>query len=223
MAIIETYKGPSLELGLNKKKFILFDFDGVIVDSFAPAYEVNKMICPSSSEEEYRRKFEGNINDWTKGVFTHDEKCNHSIDFFAEYIPKMKNVGIVAGMDEVIKTLAQSYTLIVISSTLSAPIQELLEKYNLAQYFTEIMGNDVHKSKVEKMKMVFQRYAISNKECVFITDTLGDMREALQTEVATIGVSWGFHTRETLMKGQPFKIVESPSELVSAVSGYFNK
>lgn len=224
MAIIETYKGPSFALSsdLLKKKFVFFDFDGVIVDSFAPAFEVSKIICPSSSEEDYRRKFEGNINDWQQSEFLHDDKCRHDVDFPTEYLPRLRvQVRLFPGIDEVISTLAKSYTLIIISSTFTAPIQELLERYNLLSYFTEIMGNDVHKSKVEKIKMVFDKYNAKNTDCIFITDTLGDMREASHTEVATIGVSWGFHMRETLMQGKPFKIVESPNDLVSTVYEYF--
>ena len=47
-----------------KTRYILFDFDGVIADSYAPAFEVQKMICPHLTEEVYRKRFEGNINDW---------------------------------------------------------------------------------------------------------------------------------------------------------------
>ena len=49
-----------------KKNYVLFDFDGVIVDSFLHAFEVNKMIYPHLTEKEYRMRFEGNINDWKK-------------------------------------------------------------------------------------------------------------------------------------------------------------
>jgi beta-phosphoglucomutase-like phosphatase (HAD superfamily) len=44
-------------------KIVLFDFDGVIVDSFKPAFEVQKMIRPgiNFSEDDYRKFFEGNV------------------------------------------------------------------------------------------------------------------------------------------------------------------
>ena len=207
-----------------KDKIILFDFDGVIVDSFAPAYEVKKMICPNITEEEYKQGFEGNINNWLKNNIKHDEKCRHDIDFFTEYIPRMKEVvTVVPGMETVIKELAKSYTLVVISSTLTAPIRELLEKFKLSTYFAEIMGNDVHTSKVEKIKMVFSKYNVDSSKCIFITDTLGDMREAEHTKVGAIGVDWGFHSHETLSKGSSFRIVNKPEDLLVAVSDFFNR
>jgi phosphoglycolate phosphatase-like HAD superfamily hydrolase len=206
-----------------KNKFILFDFDGVIVDSFAPAFEVNKMMCPVMTEDDYRKRFEGNINNWIETEIKHDERCRHDIDFFTEYIPKMKNIIPFEGMTGVIKELTTSYTLIIISSTLTLPINKLLEKNALLKYFTEVMGNDVHKSKVEKIKMVFSKYNIDSKDCLFITDTLGDIREASHSGVDTIAVSWGFNTKETLSKGKPYRIIEKPENLISAINSYFIK
>lgn len=46
-----------------KKPFILFDFDGVIADSFKLSFEIAKMICPHITEDIYQKRFEGNIND----------------------------------------------------------------------------------------------------------------------------------------------------------------
>ena len=151
-----------------KKKFILFDFDGVIVDSFRPAFEIQKMICPHLTENIYRKRFEGNINDWEEPTNVHTEECRHNIDFFTKYIPRMKNeVQIVPGMKEVIIELEKNYTLVVISSTITSPIQEFLEGHDLATHFAQIMGNDVHKSKIEKMA------ALCNADCNSMKEKIG--------------------------------------------------
>jgi len=204
------------------KKLILFDFDGVIADSFWPSFEIQKKICPHITDEIYRKRFEGNINDWKKPINVHTKECRHDIDFFAKYIPIMKNeVQIVPKMKDIIIELEKNYTLIVISSTITSPIQEFLERYNLDNHFTQIMGNDVHKSKVEKIKMVFEKYNVEAKNCVFITDTLGDMHEAEKMNVAVIGITWGFHTAETLQRGKLFRLVKKPDDLLTTVKDYF--
>ena len=46
------------------KKYILFDFDGVIADTFPVALEVFDMVFPGTTEAELRLAFEGNINQW---------------------------------------------------------------------------------------------------------------------------------------------------------------
>lgn len=205
------------------KRTLLFDFDGVIVDSFAPAFEASKMICPHTTEEDYQRFFEGNINDAVNIPVVHTEDCRRDIDFFEAYIPKMQHVPLVGGMDEVIKTLAEAYRLVIISSTISAPIRELLERFHLEKYFDQFLGNDIHQRKTEKIQMIFDQYAHHPSECVFITDTLGDLREAKEKGVGAIAVSWGFHSRETLQKESPFRIVDTPKELIDAVGDYFGQ
>ena len=198
------------------KKYILFDFDGVILDSFAPAYEASCEMCKNMDEETYRSYFEGNINEAENKCS--GEECNHDLDFVEIYLPKLKQQATVfKGMPEVIKKLSEKYKLIIISSTLTAPIREILEQENLTKYFTEIMGNDVHKSKVEKIKMVFDKYQTNSEECVFITDTLGDIKEASHTNVKSIAVNWGFNHKEILEKGNPIKIVDTPEELLKTI------
>lgn len=205
-----------------KKSLILFDFDGVMADSYQPAFEIAKTICPDLTAAVYSKRFEGNINDWEEPINVHTDSCRHDIDFFTEYIPRMKNeVKIVEGMKDVIIQLEKLHTLVVVSSTITSPIQEFLEKHDLATHFDQIMGNDVHASKVEKIKMVFEKYNVAADDCVFVTDTLGDMHEASRMGVDSIGISWGFHSTDTLLRGKPYKVVDNPSALLAAVSDYF--
>lgn len=204
-----------------QRKIILFDFDGVIADSFTSAFEVSKILHPHTTENDFRKRFEGNINDWEKPIRTDDYGKN--IDFFEKYIPKMKKITVIRGILEVIKNLSHNHTLIIISSTVTSPIREFMERHKIAQYFTEIMGNDIHISKVKKIKMVFLKYKMSSRECLFITDTLGDIKEASQVGVNTIGIVWGFQDKETIAKGRPMAIAEKPEELLNIVSNYFEK
>lgn len=57
--------------------------------------------------------------------------------------------------------------------------------------------------------------------CLLITDTLGDLKEASLAGVNAIGVSWGFHDRRTLAKGNPFRIINKIEELPVIVHEYF--
>ncbi|HRH33322.1 MAG TPA: HAD family hydrolase [bacterium] len=202
-----------------KKNFILFDFDGVIVDSFAPAFSVTKVICPDVTEDDYRRRFEGNINSWQESNHGHSNKCQHAIDFFSKYLPRMrKEVSLMKGMAEVIVESSKNFTLVIISSTTSQGIKNFLEDHHLLHYFTEILGNDISPSKIEKMKIIFSKYGIAAKDCLFITDTLGDLKEAAEVNIKTVAVTWGFHSLKTLEKGNPWVIVNTSQELLATIN-----
>lgn len=205
-------------------KTILFDFDGVILDSFTQAYEVSFLIHPRMSKSEYLEAFEGNINDTISHTHKCDDDCKKEIDFFTEFVPRIKNQSeIFSGMPEVIKSLSKKYRLCIVSSTITLPIKELLDKFGLEKYFSDILGNDVHKSKVEKIKMILDKYKANKNDCLFVTDTLGDIKEASHVGVRSIGVSWGFHPVETLKKAGPVSIVNSPEELEKEILSYFGE
>ena len=48
----------------------------------------------------------------------------------------------------------------------------------------------------------------------FITDTLGDIKEANKVGIESIGITWGYQDKAKLQKGNPKKIVDTPTELL---------
>ena len=54
-----SYKRIFIEM--NMVKIIIFDFDGVIVDSFGPAFDLARKYSPNIKLNEYKKLFEGNI------------------------------------------------------------------------------------------------------------------------------------------------------------------
>lgn len=69
--------------------------------------------------------------------------------------------------------------------------------------------------------MVFEKYATTASNCVMITDTSGDMREASAVNLRTIGVTWGYQTSETLLKMNPAALVDKPADIVPVVNKLF--
>lgn len=209
-------------MSANIPLFVFFDFDGVIADSFQAAFRAHRSIFPKMDELEYRGILEKNVNDWNWKEKLRAAGQPEDIDFFERYLPEFeKQAGLFSGMDRVVRNLSRSYQLIVVSSSLTGAIQDFLERHDLADDFRQIMGNDIHHSKVEKFKMAFDRYGFGPDRSVMITDTLGDVREANQAKVGVIGVTWGFHRPEQLRQGDCFRIVDQPSEIEPAVDDYF--
>lgn len=200
------------------KKILLFDFDGVIVNTFDICFEISGKFHSALSVDEYRRWFEGNIHDRPR---RDDTKPSDGSRFFDMYNPRLLALAPVAGIQDVLKTLHKNHLLVIVSSTINGPIAEYLKKHDLLRYFDKVFGSDVHKSKVEKIKMVFNEYGAAPADCLFITDTLGDMREAEKTGVSALGVSWGYHPSETLMRGNPIAVAHTPADILAEVNRYF--
>ncbi len=207
---------------MSAQRFILFDFDGVIADSFAAAHGTAQTYCVHNTEESYRKHFEGNAWD----DYDHDgkdhSKCNHELnwwDTFNSFFSEKD--GLFAGMDTVVRKLAQDHMLVIVSSSIRSVITSFLKTHDLEHCFAAIYDAEVHRSKSAKIGMIFEKFGIGPDDCVMISDSKGDILEAREKAVETICVTWGFNTKDVLVSGEPFRIVELPDELPNAVEDFF--
>lgn len=204
-----------------QKKFLLFDFDGVLADSFNEAYSVTKTIRPwITTEDEYRDLFMGNVYE----VLAAHEKSDARLlttqaedVFFIKYFELMKHVDVIPAMREIIPILAASHRLLIISSAYGYIIKDVLERGNLLHHFEEILGSDVERNKTKKIQTVFDRHGADPSDALFITDTAGDVREARKVNVDSIAVTWGYHNTDRLLTADPFAIVHTPQELLLTI------
>ncbi len=199
----------------NFKKIIFFDFDGVIADTFSFCYNAWNSLIPLTVDE-YRAWFEGNINKVFQQI--NQEKLDR---FFSEYASNIKTLKANKGVVEAIKKLSENYILIIISSTITPLISDYLEVFGIKTCFSEILGDDIEKSKTKKIQMILDKYSVGPSETIFITDTLGDVNEAEKCGVKSIAVTWGYHPIETLKKGNPYKIINSQDEIMPSINEYF--
>jgi len=200
---------------MNKNKVILFDFDGVIVNSCQMSYEINREYFSDIQFSE--------LQDWAEGnVFC--KKLREDFDekseayYFEQYSRRIVELVPVEGMENIFKELdLQGYQLIVVSSADEGSIKKYLAEHNLDKYFVEIMAKNTHTSKVEKFKMVFKKYKIKPKETLIVTDSVGDVKEAHEAKMKAIGVIWGLHEKERLEKNGTDFIAENPNDILAGI------
>ena len=194
-------------------KIVFFDFDGVIVDTYSFCFRIVES-REYITEPDYRRRFEGNVFDADRKFKDPNTKLE---DFVHHYTPELMKCEPIEKISKAIKELARKYKLIIISSTETEPIENFLQKTGLRECFIEILGCDVDRSKVNKINQSLENHHSDPSDSIFITDTLGDIREAEKCGVKSIAVTWGYHTKDTLEKGRPHAIVTEPGQIVEEV------
>lgn len=199
-------------------KVVIFDFDGVIADTFRICYGITKLGDPELTEAAYRDRFNGNINDSIK-----NEAAKHAVDFFAEFDKRILEAPLVPGIQKAIEYLGTQYSAVIVSSTTNNIIEKYLKHHALRQHFKKIYGNDVATSKVEKFRMIFEGFETQGSNCMLITDTTGDMREAKQVGIQCIAVPWGYQSRSILAAGKPAAFVDTAGEIVDRVLEIFEE
>jgi phosphoglycolate phosphatase len=198
---------------MRKEKIIIFDFDGVIADSFEIAFAINQISRPAITRERYRKLFDGNIYDAVL-----EDTAVSEVDFFAEYGRRFKNLGIDDRIKPVLKKISENFRLFIISSTTDLIINEYLGRHRILHYFTEVFGCDAETSKVKKFNLLFEKYQVAPTEAIFITDTSGDIKEARQAKVNFIvGILGGYQSEATLEQAQADTIAEDFSDFLQII------
>jgi len=190
-------------------KVLIFDFDGVLQDTFEfHRSKVSSYVGFEVDAQVYRDMHNGNffdcvpeelkkVNWYGYRSFVFNEMCRLVMD------DKLRDY--LAGLSSV-------YDLYIVSSGSSKIISKYLG-LNGASVFKEVFGAEECRSKKEKFSMLFEKYGFSSSDCLFITDTVGDVLEAKEVGVKSVCVDFGFHSREVLEKGEPEAIVSSFDEL----------
>jgi phosphoglycolate phosphatase len=192
-------------------KAVIFDFDGVLADTYDFNKRMTKEVGHDVSHEIFKAHHDGNVFEKPKIQFTDESAGN----FFNKYFDGIDTIKPFFDLND-INELHSKYSLYIISSTKEASIKKFL-KFNNVSLFEEVLGRDFHKSKVEKFKYLLKEKSLTTKDCIFVTDTLGDILEANQLGIKTIAVDYGFHDKERLEKGNPFKIVSSFKDIIKVI------
>jgi len=186
-------------------KAVVFDFDGVIHDTFELAYSIIERILPNCTREDYRSFFDGNILHAVASKFNKAEQ-----DEFRKLESELFENLIV---DKVVKCqiqkLYEKFDMYIISSNTASNILRYLERNGLAEMFKDVLAAETGQSKSDKFKTLFLEYNLTADSCIFVTDTLGDIREAHSTYVKTIACTFGYHDRERLKKAEPYRVASS--------------
>ena len=205
-------------------KLFLFDFDGVLVDSL-DVYEKTVTDCLKiinqplpRGREEFLELFEGNFYEsLVKRGVDLDKFIVSSVNILAgvDY-SEMKPFG---AMRPVLNELKKNHPLVVISSNDTPTIQEALRLYNFNGIFQEILGSDFMFSKKEKILYAAKKYSAAPNDIYYIGDTTGDIKEGKQAGIKTVGVTWGWHSKEKMAAVKPDYLFDTPQELLQLNKG----
>ena len=124
-------------------KAIIFDYDGVIVDSFVSVFETYKIIClhfkiayPENIEV-FRKIYGYSYLECLNNLGIQPKDFNEAQNIYQSEIIKREH-GIFEGISDVIKLLSKKYKLYLVSASHSKEILPKLKKFNIISYFSDI-------------------------------------------------------------------------------------
>lgn len=174
-------------------KAIIFDFDGVLVESAQIKTEAFREIFSQWHDKTdegvaYHLKNMG-ISRYVKFKYFYenilgepysDEIANRLGKQFSEIVfEKIKNAPFVNGAESFLKKNYQKYLLFIASGTLQDELNDIVKTRGMERYFKGVMGTPATKSEI--ISNILSTYGIKGKEVVFVGDAESDMKAAKNT------------------------------------------
>jgi len=198
---------------------LLFDFDGVLVDSL-DVYEKTVTDCLKQigqpltrGRAEFLELFDGNFYE---SLVQHGINMDKFISASADILAKVDYAAMKPfdAIRPVLRELKKKHPMIVISSNDTPTIAEALRLYDFNGIFSDVLGSDFMFSKKDKILHVIKKYDVTLQDIYYIGDTTGDIKEGKQAGVKTVGVTWGWHSKEKMAASQPDYLFDKPEDLL---------
>lgn len=216
-------------------KACIFDLDGTLTDTLESlTYSVNATLRElglAQITDEQCKAFVGSgarklIERSLKAAG--DSKLEHIEEAMEVYGRIFKenctyHVTPYEGIEEMLEKLKQAgVKLAVLSNKPHLQTRDVVAAFFKSGTFTCVQGQQEGVPRKPDPTAVFQladKLGVTREECLYIGDSDVDMKTGVAAGVTTIGVNWGFRSREVLEENGATYIVSKAKEIISIVEG----
>jgi phosphoglycolate phosphatase len=200
---------------------ILFDFDGVLADTLADMLRFAQEACDELGVE--HRVVQTDLSELEVMSFaTFGRACGMPENLVDEFVrrctekfaQKPAPPALFNGLGQVLRKLAESHVLAVVTGNTQGNVRTFLKEYGLEECFRAVYGVDMPGSKAEKILMAKSQFAAEAETVFMVGDSLSDIQAARAAGVRSIVVSWGHQRLSKLVGAGPDAIVHYPKELI---------
>ena len=225
---------------MSELRALLFDLDGTLVQTRQSSWEIfqetnTEFELGVDSAAEFFALFEENFFEALETLARERGVADPALvrEHFqrklrSDYLPE-----VVPGIAAIVRQLASTYTLMIVSSNTMESVRRVLENNGLADCFAHVFSGEVAPSKMHAIGHVLDdpTYACGRQcvpyynesatphkhavdEVMLITDTVGDVEEARRAGIRVCGVAWGMHGADRLKAAGAEFVCVWPEELL---------
>lgn len=195
-------------------RVVIFDYDGVFVDSLAYCADTHNRLCerhnlpPVDGPQGFAKRFMHHI----AAAFQADGMDQAALRSYlqavqTEFAGSYHELPPVGGMREIVMALKDE--MYIVTSNLSVIVEQHMQVHGINAI--PVLGSDKEFSKIKKIETIKAKHP--GDRVIFITDTVNDIAEGKHTGAAIVAVTWGYHGREILETARPDHLVDTPAEL----------
>lgn len=213
-----------------ENQLIIFDLDGTLLNTIGDlAVGCDHMLSlrglPTHSYEEYCTFVGNGIMRLVERALPEELRTEEYVkaarrDFVEFYIDNIDNHTVpYEGMVELVEQLqTKGAKLAVASNKFQAGTEKLIRKFFPTIEWVEICGNREGvplKPDTTLVDMIIEKAGVERKNCTMVGDSAVDIQTARNAAIRSVGVSWGFRSREELEQAGADHIADTVEELTT--------
>ena len=210
---------------------VIFDLDGTLVDtledlSAAMNYGLATLGEPEHTTEESRRMIGNGVRTFVRRALAVDKQ--HLQDELLIRMKKryssicLEQTRIYDGMDTVVeKLLAMGLRLAVMTNKEHNDAVRIVEHFfgkDTFKYIYGIAENIAVKPDPAATMKIIEKMGIALKNFIFVGDSDVDIQTARAVNIRSVGVTWGFRSREELINAGADLIIDKPAEILEIIA-----
>ena len=211
----------------NSTKLVIFDYDGVLIDTFPLTCEIYDKyldkfnIDKSLSPDDYRNLFE---SDWRRNLaklgIRSEEDIQKCVVIYKKMLSEdLSKVRLFPGIkDALLKLKQNNYKIAIVSNNVNAVMKPQLDRFNITHFFDEIVDASYSlKPDPAGIFKLLTQYNLKPEEAVLIGDMIADIDAAKNAKLKkAIAVTWGYHLLEQLKDADI--IIDSPEKILEVIN-----
>lgn len=127
------------------------------------------------------------------------------------------------GLPEALQKLSSTHRLVVATSKRQSFAQEMTEHFGLAPYFSAVYGvkeENLSEPKSALIGRILQDHRLIPAEVVMIGDREFDILGAKAHQMRSVGVLWGYGSREELLEHGADLLCQQPADLPDSIASF---
>jgi len=204
-------------------KYILFDFDGTIVDSLGLALQILNEMAEKyhyqkvTMEDMQKIKNMPLTEQFRKIGFPLHKIPAMTIECAAMYRQGIASLKPVEGIRNLISSLKKDgFCLSILSSNSVENITDFFERNDLKVFDHIYSANNLF-GKDKSIQKFIRKFGIKTEELLYVGDELRDIDACKAVGVKIVAVTWGYDPLLLLQSGMPDFIAERPEDIRKAV------
>ncbi|MBE0678527.1 MAG: HAD-IA family hydrolase [Bacteroidales bacterium] len=205
---------------MNDSRYIIFDFDGTIADTFDLALEIYNRIAP-----EYNCRPAG-PDDLDLFRITKPQELlkiygvsrlkllSLMLRIRKELSSHIPEINLIKGMEASLKEISgMGYRMGILTSNSVYNVSNFLDINNLSDLFDFIYSGRSLFGKEKVIRRLLMHEQLSADRVIYVGDETRDIEASKNAGIPVVAVSWGLNRREVLSSLSPDQIADDPKEL----------